>query len=328
MERVFAEHGVKLASSMELASNETIKQAVMAGMGLAFLSLHTVGLELAAGKLVRLDVRGTPVTREWHVVSRLGKRLSPLAEAFRAFLARRRRRAASRRPPACDAGQGGAKPRKSLKKTRDSGAESPIIPVPLSPPTNCLVYTAAERIPPAAPGFGRRRVVTRCGRRPRPSDQGGKPPRGDDLQAAPEEGGNGVKGLHIIADLYGCRNREMLASSAMLRESCVAACKDVGLTVLGDHFYQFEGLDATQVRAAPPARSSSRNRTSRSTPGPSATAPRSTCTSATSPATTATRRRSSTRRSSQALRPDDILVERIWRGRDLPVRKKRLAAVK
>ncbi|NJD86517.1 MAG: LysR family transcriptional regulator [Betaproteobacteria bacterium] len=87
MERVFAEHGVKLASSMELASNETIKQAVMAGMGLAFLSLHTVGLELATGRLVRLDVKGTPVTRDWHVVSRQGKRLSPLAEAFRAFLA-------------------------------------------------------------------------------------------------------------------------------------------------------------------------------------------------------------------------------------------------
>jgi DNA-binding transcriptional LysR family regulator len=86
MERVFADHRVRLASRMELASNETIKQAVMAGMGLAFLSLHTVGLELATGKLVRLDVRGTPVTRDWHVVSRKGKRLSPLAESFRAFL--------------------------------------------------------------------------------------------------------------------------------------------------------------------------------------------------------------------------------------------------
>jgi DNA-binding transcriptional LysR family regulator len=84
---VFAERGVRLASSMELASNETIKQAVMAGMGLSFLSLHTVGLELTAGKLVRLDVRGTPVMRDWHVVYREGKRLSPLAESFRAFLA-------------------------------------------------------------------------------------------------------------------------------------------------------------------------------------------------------------------------------------------------
>ena len=55
-----------------------------------------------------------------------------------------------------------------------------------------------------------------------------------------------MKGLHIIADLYGCRNSEMLTSSGKLREACVAACKDVGLTVLGDHFYQFDGLDATQ----------------------------------------------------------------------------------
>ncbi len=87
MERVFADRGVKLSSSMELASNETIKQAVMAGMGLSFLSLHTVGLELAAGKLVRLDVNGTPVTRDWNVVFRGGKRLSPIAESFRVFLA-------------------------------------------------------------------------------------------------------------------------------------------------------------------------------------------------------------------------------------------------
>ncbi len=87
MERVFAERGVEPASSMELASNETIKQAVMAGMGLAFLSLHTVGLELTTGRLVRLDVRGTPVTRDWHVVARKGKRLAPLAASFREFLA-------------------------------------------------------------------------------------------------------------------------------------------------------------------------------------------------------------------------------------------------
>ena len=86
MERVFKDHHVKLASSMELASNETIKQAVMTGLGLSYLSLHTVGLELAAGKLVRLDVIGTPVVREWFVIERKGKILSPLAERFREFL--------------------------------------------------------------------------------------------------------------------------------------------------------------------------------------------------------------------------------------------------
>ncbi|MEO8102193.1 MAG: LysR substrate-binding domain-containing protein [Betaproteobacteria bacterium] len=86
MERVFSEHGVKVASTMEMASNETIKQGVMAGLGLSYLSLHTVGLELTAGKLVRLDVIGTPVVREWFVIQRKGKILSPLAERFREFL--------------------------------------------------------------------------------------------------------------------------------------------------------------------------------------------------------------------------------------------------
>ena len=46
---------------MEVTSNETIKQAVMAGMGLSFISMHTVMLELATGKLVTLNVSGLPV---------------------------------------------------------------------------------------------------------------------------------------------------------------------------------------------------------------------------------------------------------------------------
>lgn len=55
-----------------------------------------------------------------------------------------------------------------------------------------------------------------------------------------------MKGLHIIADLYGCRKSEYLVSSAALRDLCVKACKDAGLTVLGDHFIQFDGADGTQ----------------------------------------------------------------------------------
>ena len=54
--------------AMEMSSNETIKQAVMAGMGLSFLSLHTIGLELRSGLLQVLDVEGTPVMRMWNIV--------------------------------------------------------------------------------------------------------------------------------------------------------------------------------------------------------------------------------------------------------------------
>jgi DNA-binding transcriptional LysR family regulator len=71
---------------MEMGSNETIKQAVMAGMGLSFLSLHTIGLELEHQLIAVLDVEGSPVVRGWNVVHTLSKLLSPAAEAFRYFM--------------------------------------------------------------------------------------------------------------------------------------------------------------------------------------------------------------------------------------------------
>ena len=86
MEHVFAERGFRARETLEMSSNETIKQAVMAGMGIAFLSMHTIGLELRAGRLVLLAVNGLPVMREWYVIHRRGKRLSPAAQAFKSFL--------------------------------------------------------------------------------------------------------------------------------------------------------------------------------------------------------------------------------------------------
>jgi len=88
MERVFGDRDLTFRTAMEVTSNETIKQAVIAGMGLAFISLHTVGLELQTNKLVVLDVRGLPIVRNWYVIHREGKRLPPSAQAFRAFLLR------------------------------------------------------------------------------------------------------------------------------------------------------------------------------------------------------------------------------------------------
>jgi DNA-binding transcriptional LysR family regulator len=89
MGHVFKSHGVAYRTSMEVASNETIKQAVMAGMGLGFLSMHTVMLELATGRLVTLNVTGLPVVRDWFVIHLRDKKLSPIAEAFRTFLLER-----------------------------------------------------------------------------------------------------------------------------------------------------------------------------------------------------------------------------------------------
>ena len=86
MEAFFAENGIKPRSAFEMASNETIKQAVMAGMGIAFISAHTCGLELEAKRLVPLSVAGTPVLRQWFVVRRAEKRMLPAMNDFICFL--------------------------------------------------------------------------------------------------------------------------------------------------------------------------------------------------------------------------------------------------
>ncbi|MCX7164143.1 MAG: LysR family transcriptional regulator [Betaproteobacteria bacterium] len=86
LERYLAEHGVTAGATMELGSNETIKQAVMAGLGLSFISEHTIGLERAVGRLVKLNVSGTPVNRQWRLVYRTDKRLMPAATAFVSFM--------------------------------------------------------------------------------------------------------------------------------------------------------------------------------------------------------------------------------------------------
>ena len=86
MQQFFEERQVKIKVGMEMASNETIKRAVMAGMGVAFISRHTIDLELQTHRLVILDVRGTPVIRQWHVAHLAKKRLSPTALAFKEFV--------------------------------------------------------------------------------------------------------------------------------------------------------------------------------------------------------------------------------------------------
>lgn len=86
MEGFFRDARIAPPQVMESTSNETIKQAVIANMGLAFLSLHTVGLELDNGLLTVLDVAGLPLVRRWHIVHLQGKPLSPAAEALRYFV--------------------------------------------------------------------------------------------------------------------------------------------------------------------------------------------------------------------------------------------------
>lgn len=71
----------------EMDSNETIKQAVMAGLGVAFISAHTVAWEVEAGRLAVLDIVGLPICRQWFGVARADRAVTPVMSAFERFLA-------------------------------------------------------------------------------------------------------------------------------------------------------------------------------------------------------------------------------------------------
>lgn len=86
MEEFFAQHATKPRIGMEMGSNEAIKQAVVAGLGISFISQHTLGLELSSGRLAILKVEGTPVMRRWFLVRHKSKRLTPALGAFWDFV--------------------------------------------------------------------------------------------------------------------------------------------------------------------------------------------------------------------------------------------------
>ncbi len=86
LEEYIREHHLDMRVVMEMSSNESIKQAVMAGMGVSLLSMHTIALELELGLIAVPEVDGLPVMRRWHVVNNLAKTLSPAAEALRYFV--------------------------------------------------------------------------------------------------------------------------------------------------------------------------------------------------------------------------------------------------
>ena len=87
-DKLFARNRNLPGSSLEFGSNETIKQAVMAGLGIAVISAHTVAAELKEKRLVALDVKGTPINRKWFVVKHANKRFLPSAQALWNFVAR------------------------------------------------------------------------------------------------------------------------------------------------------------------------------------------------------------------------------------------------
>ncbi|MDP2027489.1 LysR family transcriptional regulator [Sulfuriferula sp.] len=86
IERFLQHRGLTMTTTMEMSRNEAIKHAVMAGLGLGIVSIHTLEMEFALGRLAVLNVEGFPILKDWYVVHRTGKRFSAAAEAFKAFV--------------------------------------------------------------------------------------------------------------------------------------------------------------------------------------------------------------------------------------------------
>lgn len=90
--RSFLEHllqgqALQVNARIELSGNETVKQAVMAGMGISFMSIHAVQVELLARRLVVLDVVGMPKWLDWCLILRREAQPAPVVGQFRDFVA-------------------------------------------------------------------------------------------------------------------------------------------------------------------------------------------------------------------------------------------------
>ena len=86
IERFLNTHGRSLQSSIEMNSNDAIKQSVAEGLGLGIVSAHTVTNELRQGDLKLINASGFPLRRSWYLVQRKGKRLSLLSERFKSYV--------------------------------------------------------------------------------------------------------------------------------------------------------------------------------------------------------------------------------------------------
>ena len=88
IERLFDEQGLKVEPYMELGSSESIKQAVMAGLGISVLSRQNLRLELSGDHIAILDVKGFPLFYRWNAVHLKNKKLSLVSKTFLEFLLR------------------------------------------------------------------------------------------------------------------------------------------------------------------------------------------------------------------------------------------------
>jgi S-adenosylmethionine decarboxylase proenzyme len=126
-----------------------------------------------------------------------------------------------------------------------------------------------------------------------------------------------MKGLHIIADLYNCPPLALLTSAETLRAACLRACEAAGLSVLGEHFYQFESFDQIQAGGATGAVVLAESHLAIHTwpERLQATLDIYVCNVSSD---NSGRAEALYQSLLDVLKPRDVLMERVWRGKDLP----------
>jgi DNA-binding transcriptional LysR family regulator len=85
-QQLFEQHGLTPNVRMELSTNEAIKQAILAGLGVSILSKYTLGLDTEQDDLVALDVEGLPLEGHWYFAYPTGKQLTMVAQSFMEFV--------------------------------------------------------------------------------------------------------------------------------------------------------------------------------------------------------------------------------------------------
>jgi len=83
--KIFQDNGYTPKIRMELSTNEAVKQAIIAGLGVSIMSRYTLGLDMTHEKLAVLDVEGLPIERNWVFAYPVGKQLPVIAQGFMDF---------------------------------------------------------------------------------------------------------------------------------------------------------------------------------------------------------------------------------------------------
>lgn len=90
MEKFIKSNNLPVRKTMELTSNEAVKQAVIAGLGYSIMPLIGIKDELKNGSLQIIPVKHFPITSDWNLISLKGKNFSPIAKAFKTYIAEKK----------------------------------------------------------------------------------------------------------------------------------------------------------------------------------------------------------------------------------------------